>query len=140
MRSGDKGKMLSIACSTAAPASFKCGAPSRSVRTFAMGRREAVAGGLVIPVIFNLLNPKLVSASKAGPAADRLWESLGGAKDDIAFPELFKGRWVVESTLISAATPQGEDLVPDMRVVQRARDQDLHATQQYSITFSTNGR
>lgn len=44
----------------------------------------------------------------------------------------------VRSTLASVETPLGEEFVPDMTSVYRARQQDLNQTMTYPVTFTRN--
>ena len=44
----------------------------------------------------------------------------------------------VRSTLASVETPLGEEFVPDMTSVFRARQQDLNKTMTYPVTFTRN--
>lgn len=44
----------------------------------------------------------------------------------------------VRSTLASVETPLGEDFVPDMTTIYRARQQDLNKTQTYPVSFTRN--
>jgi len=84
--------------------------------------------------------PGEARASKVGALGDGLWEAMGGGPADLFFPAPFEGDWDVTSTLVSVSTPLGEDAVPDMRVVQRARQQELDQTLRYHIAFVRNAR
>ena len=48
-------------------------------------------------------------------------------------PDLFLGRWDVESVLVRVDTPLGPEMVPDLAPVARAREQDLNAVQRYQV-------
>jgi len=83
--------------------------------------------------------PKPSHASVVGPTGDRVWEALGGGPADLYFPEEFLGVWEVSSTLTQLDVPLGEDFVPDMRVVERARREDYGKEEQYKCSFTRNG-
>lgn len=91
----------------------------------------AAAAGLVA---FN----QTAKASKLPPALDRAWEAVGGGPSDLYFPEEFLGIWSVESTLASVQLPLGPDFVPDTKVVERARTEDLNRQVRYSVSFVRN--
>lgn len=55
-------------------------------------------------------------ASRLGPAVDQVWEQVGGGPSDLSFPSEFLGTWRVQSTLVEAQAPFGEDLIPDVKV------------------------
>lgn len=74
-------------------------------------------------------------ASKLPEFADRAWEAMGGGPADLYFPELFLGTWQVTSTLIKVELPMGPEFVPNMRVVQRAQQEDLNHPLTYPVTF-----
>ncbi|KAL4439759.1 hypothetical protein ABPG75_002760 [Micractinium tetrahymenae] len=84
--------------------------------------------------------PLPAAASKLPEAVDRAWEGLGGGPADLVFPETFLGVWDVESVLTSVETPLGPEFVPDMRVVQRAQQEDLNAVVRYQVAFLRNQR
>ncbi|EFN51116.1 hypothetical protein CHLNCDRAFT_55281 [Chlorella variabilis] len=80
------------------------------------------------------------AASKLPEAVDRVWEGLGGGPADLVFPDEFLGVWEVDSVLTLVELPLGPEFVPDMRVVQRAQQEDLNALVQYQAAFLQNGR
>ncbi|KAL4419385.1 hypothetical protein ABPG77_002912 [Micractinium sp. CCAP 211/92] len=84
--------------------------------------------------------PPPAGASKLPEAVDRAWEGLGGGPADLVFPDSFLGVWDVESVLTSVETPLGPEFVPDMRVVQRAQQEDLNAVVRYQVAFLKNQR
>lgn len=73
-------------------------------------------------------------------AVDKAWEGLGGGPADLFFPDNFLGVWDIESVLANVETPLGPEFVPDMRVVQRAQQQDLNAVVRYQVAFLQNQR
>ncbi|PRW33134.1 hypothetical protein C2E21_7942 [Chlorella sorokiniana] len=84
--------------------------------------------------------PRSAAASKLPAAVDRAWEGLGGGPADLVFPAQFLGVWDVDSVLRRVDLPLGPELVPDMRVVQRARQEDLDTVVQYQVAFLRNAR
>jgi len=93
------------------------------------------AGPLFLPSVMVLPSAK---ASLAPPAVDRMWEAMGGGPGDLYFPEQFLGQWMVSSTLVSVETPLGDDFVPNKRVVDRARREDLNTMVSYRASFVSN--
>ncbi|KAF5827256.1 hypothetical protein DUNSADRAFT_1063 [Dunaliella salina] len=94
------------------------------------------AGGL--PTL--LLGPSCPQAyaSKLPGFADRAWESLGGGPADLVYPEPLLGKWTVTSVLTKVETPMGEQVVPDMNIVNRAKAEDLNRKVQYEAAFIRN--
>jgi len=96
------------------------------------------AGGL--PAM--LLGPSCPQAiaSKLPGFADRAWESLGGGPADLVYPEPLLGKWDVISVLTKVETPMGEEVVPDMNIVNRAKAEDLNRKVQYQAAFIRNSK
>jgi hypothetical protein len=65
------------------------------------------------------------------------WSKLGGGPPDLYFPDEFVGTWLVFSKLKGVDLPQGEDMVQDMKVVERARG-DIGQQQRYPLRFVRN--
>ncbi|KAI7839807.1 hypothetical protein COHA_006605 [Chlorella ohadii] len=125
------------ACCLPPSASEPCGA-SQEQPALILPRRglltvlAAALGGAALPWP--------ASASKLPAAVDRAWEGLGGGPADLVFPDQFLGVWDVESVLRQVELPLGPELVPDMRVVQRARQEDLDTIVRYQVAFLRNAR
>jgi len=102
----------------------------------ASSRRAALQAGAALLLSAPLSLP--AKASYAPAAVDRAWEAFGGGPGDLYFPEVFLGEWTVNSTLVSLETPLGEDFVPNMKVVQRAKQEDLNNTISYASMFVMN--
>jgi len=95
---------------------------------------QALAAGTAA----SLAAPQPAAASKLPAFADNAWEALGGGPADLYFPDSFLGVWQVSSVLVRVETPLGEDLVPDMRLVNRAKGEDLDKALTYQICFIRN--
>ena len=70
-------------------------------------------------------------------AISEAWSKFGGGPSDLTFPEEFLGTWVVYNTLTRVSLPQGEDMVSDMNVVDRAQA-DVGKQQIYPLRFIRN--
>eukprot|EP01023_Acetabularia_acetabulum_P048523 TRINITY_DN5136_c0_g1_i17.p1 TRINITY_DN5136_c0_g1~~TRINITY_DN5136_c0_g1_i17.p1 ORF type:complete len:317 (-),score=59.65 TRINITY_DN5136_c0_g1_i17:162-1112(-) len=79
-------------------------------------------------------------ASKLGAAVDSAWEKVGGGPADLFFPTPFQGVWEVDSVLVDTKTPLGEEFVPDLRALARARNEDLNKVLHYKIAFRENSQ
>ena len=67
------------------------------------------------------------------------WASVSGAPSDLTFPDDFLGTWLCYSSLTRVDTPQGEALVQDMAVVDRART-DVGGQVIYPMRFIKNNQ
>ena len=81
--------------------------------------------------------PPRATAMQNG-AVSEAWSALSGAPSDLTFPDDFVGTFICYSTLTAVTTPQGEDLVQDMAVIQRARG-DIGKQIAYPMRFIRNG-
>ncbi|PSC69239.1 hypothetical protein C2E20_7188 isoform B [Micractinium conductrix] len=115
------------------------GATSSSTSQQPWSRRAALLTAAAATAGF-AAPPRPAAASKLPQAVDSLWEGLGGGPSDLLFPESFLGVWDVESVLTALETPLGPEMVPNMRVVQRAAQEDLNAAQRYQVAFVRNQR
>eukprot|EP01025_Chloroclados_australasicus_P020941 TRINITY_DN2201_c1_g1_i10.p1 TRINITY_DN2201_c1_g1~~TRINITY_DN2201_c1_g1_i10.p1 ORF type:complete len:350 (-),score=52.21 TRINITY_DN2201_c1_g1_i10:639-1688(-) len=79
-------------------------------------------------------------ASKLGATVDSAWEKVGGGPADLYFPSAFEGVWDVDSILVDTKTPLGEEYVPDLRALTRARNEDLNKVLRYQISFRRNSQ
>lgn len=104
--------------------------PRRALLAAAAGVAALTAGGSAGPAI----------ASKLPEAVDKAWAGLGGGPADLVFPENFLGAWDVDSVLTNIELPLGPEFVPDMRVVQRAQQEDLNSVIKYQVAFTQNQR
>eukprot|EP00884_Botryococcus_braunii_P004263 jgi/Botrbrau1/13838/Bobra.0056s0075.1 len=112
----------------------------RSLRKFQsrITRRGVVhaAGGLALTS--TVANPLQVAAALPS-VLDKAWVTLGGGPSDLFFPDEFLGEWEVASTLIKVDLPCGPEFVPDLRVVERAKKEDLNIVLRYKASFIRNG-
>lgn len=67
------------------------------------------------------------------------WASISGAPSDLTFPDEFMGTWLCYSSLTRVDTPQGDDLVQDVAVVNRARA-DVGGQIVYPMRFIRNNQ
>ncbi|KAI3431864.1 hypothetical protein D9Q98_010615 [Chlorella vulgaris] len=111
----------------------QCATPRGLRRRALLAAAAAAAVGVSAPV-------RPAAASKLPEALDRAWVGLGGGPADLVFPAEFLGVWDVESVLTGVELPKGPELVPDMRVVQRAQREDLDVVVRYQVAFLQNAR
>ena len=119
---------------------------------------------LALPVLHQ--SAASVQASKLPKAFDQAWTSIGGGQADLFFPRSFLGLWNVQvhtvaasqcllclqgadlvaedacpchmqATLMKVDTPLGPDFVPDLRVVERAKREDLQQTINYQAGLTS---
>ena len=103
---------------------------SRRVQLLLLTSTAATVSPLV-----SLVSPVTPAASASAlPAfADRAWEAMGGGPSDLTFPETWVGVWDVSSILVGVETPLGEEVVPNLRPVRRAQQEDLNKQQMYQV-------
>ena len=99
-------------------------APSRG----GVGETATAASGVGAPAPAFAMSNGLVSDA---------WSTISGAPSDLTFPEDFLGTWLCYSTLTRVDTPQGEELVQDLAVVNRAR-RDVGSQIVYPMRFVRN--
>ena len=102
------------------------------------GRREAMAWALCVGLPLGF-PPENALAISNGSAVSQAWSALSGAPADLTFPVSFAGTWIVYSTLTAVDVPQGEVLLQDVAVVDRARG-DVGRQVTYPMRFVRNGR
>ena len=88
-------------------------APGRRAVLSALGAVAMGGGGAVVPG-----NPAV--AMENGLISEA-WSAISGAPSDLTFPEDFLGTWLCYSTLTRVDNLQGDELVQDIAVVNRAR-------------------
>eukprot|EP00197_Chlamydomonas_leiostraca_P010724 CAMPEP_0202873964 /NCGR_PEP_ID=MMETSP1391-20130828/24396_1 /ASSEMBLY_ACC=CAM_ASM_000867 /TAXON_ID=1034604 /ORGANISM="Chlamydomonas leiostraca, Strain SAG 11-49" /LENGTH=395 /DNA_ID=CAMNT_0049555285 /DNA_START=44 /DNA_END=1231 /DNA_ORIENTATION=- len=117
---------------------------SGSTSAPALSRRQthaALAGAcatLALAAAASGTFPAPAAASKLPVFADKMWEAMGGGPSDLTFPPSFLGTWDVTSILTQVDVPQGPEMVPDMRVVERAKSEDLNKPVTYQVRFVSN--
>jgi hypothetical protein len=67
------------------------------------------------------------------------WSTISGAPSDLTFPDDFLGTWLCYSTLTAVSTPQGDGMVQDMAVVNRAK-KDVGEQIIYPLRFIRNNQ
>eukprot|EP00892_Ulva_mutabilis_P005668 jgi/Ulvmu1/3473/UM016_0093.1 len=110
---------------------------SRSVNKASATRRDVALLSAPASLLTAALQLAAPPNALAGVLSDT-WQAIGGGPPDLYFPDEFLGTWTVRSTLASVETPLGEDYVPDMTSISRARQQDLNKTLTYPVTFTRN--
>eukprot|EP01026_Neomeris_dumetosa_P022542 TRINITY_DN1940_c0_g1_i5.p1 TRINITY_DN1940_c0_g1~~TRINITY_DN1940_c0_g1_i5.p1 ORF type:complete len:351 (-),score=47.98 TRINITY_DN1940_c0_g1_i5:238-1245(-) len=109
----------------------------RSPNSINLSRRQVVGVSSSAAALLAWVETE-AKASKLGVAVDNAWEKVGGGPPDLFFPQTFEGVWDVESVLVDTKTPLGEEYVPDIRALTRARNEDLNKVLQYRIAFRRN--
>ena len=104
-------------------------APGRRAVLSALGAVAMGGGGAVVPG-----NPAV--AMENGLISEA-WSAISGAPSDLTFPEDFLGTWLCYSTLTRVDTLQGDELVQDIAVVNRAR-KDVGQQIVYPMRFIKN--
>ena len=104
-------------------------APGRRTVLSALGAVAMGVGGAVVPG-----NPAV--AMENGLISEA-WSAISGAPSDLTFPEDFLGTWLCYSTLTRVDTLQGDELVQDIAVVNRAR-KDVGQQIVYPMRFIKN--
>ena len=103
--------------------------PGRRAVLSALGAVAMGVGGAVVPG-----NPAV--AMENGLISEA-WSAISGAPSDLTFPEDFLGTWLCYSTLTRVDTLQGDELVQDIAVVNRAR-KDVGQQIVYPMRFIKN--
>ena len=104
-------------------------APGRRAMLSALAAVAMGGSGAVVPA-----GPAV--ALENGLVSDA-WSAISGAPSDLTFPEDFLGTWLCYSTLTSVDNLQGENMVQDMAVVNRAR-KDVGQQIVYPMRFVKN--
>ena len=104
-------------------------APGRRTVLSALGAVAMGVGGAVVPG-----NPAV--AMENGLISEA-WSAISGAPSDLTFPEDFLGTWLCYSTLTRVDNLQGDELVQDIAVVNRAR-KDVGQQIVYPMRFIKN--
>lgn len=104
-------------------------APGRRAVLSALGAVAMGVGGAVVPG-----NPAV--AMENGLISEA-WSAISGAPSDLTFPEDFLGTWLCYSTLTRVDNLQGDELVQDIAVVNRAR-KDVGQQIVYPMRFIKN--
>jgi hypothetical protein len=132
----DQRYQQSSSSSSSAP-SFHCyssqSPPPAGTDPLTLSRRSHLL--LLTGTTVSLVSPvtPAASASALPGFADKAWEAMGGGPSDLTFPESWLGVWDVSSVLVGVETPLGEDLIPNMRSVRRAQQEDLNKRQTYQV-------
>lgn len=102
---------------------------------YPISRRQITLGMATSLLAFPVATaqPPAAAASKLPAFADSAWEAMGGGPSDLFFPEGFAGTWDVVSTLVKVDTPLGEDILPDIRMLRRAQQEDLGHPLTYQV-------
>lgn len=108
------------------------GSPSNDEVT----RRDVLTASFAAFGVVSLGSAPSAKAMSNGAVSDA-WAKISGAPSDLTFPEEFAGTWLVYSSLTRVDTPQGEGMVQDMAVVDRAR-KDVGGQIIYPMRFIKN--
>ncbi|KAK9812762.1 hypothetical protein WJX72_003291 [[Myrmecia] bisecta] len=112
---------------------------ARVASDYTISRRGLLRfAGCAVFAAAGLATRSKAEASALPSVVDKAWQVMGGGPPDLFFPDQWLGVWRVESTLIKVETPLGPDFIPDLRVVERAKREDLNKPLRYEVAFIRN--
>ncbi len=101
------------------------------------GRRATLASLAAVAGAASWVGAPAPAFAMSNGLVSDAWSTISGAPSDLTFPEDFLGTWLCYSTLTRVDTPQGEELVQDLAVVNRAR-RDVGSQIVYPMRFVRN--
>ena len=102
-------------------------------------RRRALLASFVATAGVVVDNDNNVAFAMSNGLVSDAWATISGAPSDLTFPDDFAGTWLCYSTLTAVDTPQGEGLLQDRAVVDRAR-RDVGNQIIYPMRFIKNNQ
>ena len=100
--------------------------------------RRSLLAAVAAAAAASTVAPQGAFAMSSGLVSDA-WSTISGAPSDLTFPDDFLGTWLCYSTLTAVSTPQGDGMVQDMAVVNRAK-KDVGEQIIYPLRFIRNNQ